>query len=147
MSSEENKAAVRRYFEEGLNQGNLALADELNAPNWVYHDPDAPDVRTLQDYNQWFTQIRSAYPDFHVTIEDLVAEGDKVVVRYLWRGTHTGNFVTPTMHIPATGKQVTATGMSVVRFAGGKGVEVWNQTDSLGLFQQLGLIPAPGQAS
>jgi steroid delta-isomerase-like uncharacterized protein len=145
MSTEENKATVRRYFEEVLNQGNLALVDELNAPNWVYHDPVVPDVRTLEDYTQWFTAIRSAFPDFHVTIEDLIAEGDQVVVRYTWRGTNTGDFVTP-MPIPATGKQVTATGMSIVRFAGGKGVEVWNQTDSLGLFQQLGVIPAPGQA-
>jgi steroid delta-isomerase-like uncharacterized protein len=145
MSTEDNKAIVRRFFEEVLNQGNLALTNELNAPNWVYQDPDAPDVRTIEDYRQWFTQIRSAYPDFHVTIEDPVAEGDQVVVRYSWRGTNTGDFVTPAMQIPATGKHVMATGMSIVRFAGGKGVEVWNQTDSLGLFQQLGLIPAMGQ--
>ena len=143
MSTEENKATVRRYFEEVLNQGNLALVDELNAPNWVYHDPVVPDVRTLEDYTQWFTAIRSAFPDFHVTIEDMIAEGDQVVVRYTWRGTNTGDFVTP-MPILATGKQVTITGISTVRFAGGKGVEVWNQSDSLGLFQQLGLIPAPG---
>ncbi len=144
MSTEDNKAIVRRFFEEGLNQGILALADELNAPNWVYHDPEAPDVRTIADYKHWFTQIRSAYPNFHVTIEDLVAEGDRVVARYSWRGTNTGDFVTTAMQIPATGKQVMATGMSIVRFAGGKGVEVWNQTDSLGIFQQLGLIPAMG---
>jgi steroid delta-isomerase-like uncharacterized protein len=147
MSTEDNKALVRRYFEEVLNQGNLALADELNDPNWVYHDPVVPDVRTIADYTQWFTQIRSAFPDFHVTIQDLIAEGDQVVVRYSWRGTNTGDFVTPAMQFPATGKQVTVTGMSIGRFAGGKGVEVWNQTDSLGIFQQLGLIPAPGQAS
>jgi steroid delta-isomerase-like uncharacterized protein len=145
MSTEDNKATVRRYFEEVLNQGNLALADELNAPNWVYHDPVVPDVRTLEDYKQWFTEIRNAFPDFHVTIEDSVAEGDNVAVRYTWRGTNTGEIVRP-MPLPATGKQVTATGMSIVRFAGGKGAEVWNQTDSLGLFQQLGLIPVPGQA-
>ena len=108
------------------------------------HDPDAPDVRSIADYTHWFTQIRSAYPDFHVTIEDLVAEGDQVVVRYSWRGTNTGDFVTATMQFPATGKQVTVTGISIVRFAGGKGVEVWNQTNSIGIFQQLGLIPAMG---
>jgi predicted SnoaL-like aldol condensation-catalyzing enzyme len=100
MSIEENKATVRRFFEEALNQGNLALAEELNALNWVYHDPDAPDVRTIADYTQWFSQIRSAYPDFHVTIEDLVAEGDQVEVHYSWRGTNTGDFVTPAMQIP-----------------------------------------------
>jgi steroid delta-isomerase-like uncharacterized protein len=143
MSTEDNKATVRRYFEEVFNQGNLALVDELNAPNFIYHDPVVPDVRTLEDYTQWFTAIRGAFPDFHVTIEDMIAEGDQVVVRYTWRGTNTGDLVAP-MPIPATGKQVTVTGMSIVRFAGGKGVEVWNQTDSLGLFQQLGLIPVPG---
>jgi steroid delta-isomerase-like uncharacterized protein len=145
MSTEDNKATVRRYFGEVLNQGNLALVDELNAPNWVYHDPVVPDVRTLEDYTQWFTAIRSAFPDFHVTIEDMIAEGDEVVVRYTWHGTNTGDLVAP-MPIPATGKQVNMTGITFVRFAGGKGVEVWNQADSLGLFQQLGLIPAPGQA-
>ena len=81
MSTEENKATVHRYFEEVLNQGNLALANELNAPNWVYHDPAVPDVRTLADYTQWFSELRNAFPDFHVTIEDSVDAGDTVVVR------------------------------------------------------------------
>ena len=80
----------------------------------------------------------------HSTIEDMIAEGDQVVVRATIRGTNTGDIVTP-MHIPATGKQVTVSGMTIVRFAGGKGVEVWNLTDTLGIFQQLGLIPVPGQ--
>jgi steroid delta-isomerase-like uncharacterized protein len=146
MSTEENNVTVRRFFEEVLNHGNLAEAFELSAPNWVYHDPVAPDVHSIADYTHWFTQIRSAFPDFHVTIEDLIAEGDQVMARYSWRGTNTGDFVTPAMQIPATGKQVTVTGMSIGRFAGGKGVEVWNQMDNLGLLQQLGLIPALGQA-
>ncbi len=143
MSTEENKATVRRFTEE-VNQGNVAALDELCAPNWVYHDPDFPDVRTLEDYKRFATEARSAFPDFHTTIEDLIAEGDQVVVRFTWRGTNTGDIVTP-MHIPATGKQVSVTGINIVRFAGGKGVEVWSVGDSLGLFQQLGLIPAPGQ--
>lgn len=145
MSTEENKATVRRFTEES-NQGNVAALDELCAPNWVYHDPSFPDVRTLADYKRFITETRSAFPDFHVTIEDVIAEGDKVVIRSTWRGTNSGDIVTP-MHIPATGKQVTVTGITIVRFAGGKGVEVWNQQDSLGVFQQLGLIPVPGQAS
>jgi steroid delta-isomerase-like uncharacterized protein len=144
MSTEENKAIVRRFTEE-VNQGNLAALDELCAPNWVYHDPDFPDVRTLADYKRFITEARSAFPDFHATIEDLIAEGDEVVARGMWRGTNTGDFVRP-MHIPATGKQVTVTSITIGRFAGGKGVEVWNVGDNLGLFQQLGLIPAPGQA-
>jgi predicted ester cyclase len=145
MSTEENKALVRRAIEEGWKQGNVAVFDELCAPNWVYHDPGVPDVRTLEGYKRFATETRSAFPDLHFTIEDLIAEGDQVVMRGTFRGTNTGAIVTP-MPIPATGKQVSMTGITIVRFAGGKGVEVWNQGDSLGLFQQLGLIPVPGQA-
>ncbi len=145
MSTEDNKAIVRRFIEEGWNQGNVALFDELTAPNWTYHDPSFPNVRTLEDYKRWTTETRSAFPDMYGTIEDMIAEGDQVVVRGTMRGTNTGDIVTP-MHIPATGKQVTVSGMTIVRFAGGKGVEVWNLTDTLGIFQQLGLIPVPGQA-
>ncbi len=146
MSTEDNKASMRRSIEEGVNQGNIAVFDELCAPNWVYHDPANPGVRTLEDYKRFVTETRSAFPDFQMTIEDLIAEGDKVVVRGTIRGTNTGDIETP-MHIPATGKPITITGISIVRFAGGKAVEVWNQGDSLGLLQQLGLIPVPGQAS
>jgi steroid delta-isomerase-like uncharacterized protein len=146
MSTEDNKATVRRWIEEGGNQGNGAVFDELSAPNWVYHDPNFPDARTLADYTRSITEARSAFPDFHTTIEDLSAEGDKVVMRSTWRGTNTGDFATP-MSLPATGKQVTVMEITIVRFAGGKTVEVWSVGDSLGLFQQLGLIPAPGQAS
>ena len=106
MSTEDNKATVRRFTEEGMNQGNIAVFDELCAPNWVYHEPGSPDVRTLADYKRSITEARSAFPDFHTTIEDLIAEGDKVVMRSTWRGTNTGDFVTP-MPLPATGKQVT----------------------------------------
>jgi steroid delta-isomerase-like uncharacterized protein len=142
MSTETNKALVRRATEEGWNQGNLALIDELCAPDYVNHDPDRPDVRTHEDYKRWVTENRSAFPDFHLTIDDLVAEGEQVVVRWTMRGTNTGDIVRPT-HIPATGKQVTMTGIDITRFAGGKVVETWHQGDYLGLFQQLGLIPVP----
>jgi len=144
MPTEENKANVRRWTEEGWNQWNVAVFEELSAPNWVFHDPGLPDVRTLADYKRFATESRNAFPDLHLTIEDMIAEGDQVVVRYTLRGTNTGDIVTP-MHIPATGKQFTVTGIAIVRFAGGKGVEVWEQDDDLGLYQQLGLIPAPGQ--
>ena len=146
MSTENNKASVRRWTEEGVNQGKVAVFDELAAPNWVNHDPSFPHVRTVADYKRFITETRSAFPDFHVTIEDVIAEGDLVVMRSTWRGTNTGDFVTP-MPLPATGKQVSVTGITIVRMASGKGVEVWSVGDTLGLFHQLGLIPAPGQAS
>jgi steroid delta-isomerase-like uncharacterized protein len=146
LSAEENKALARRAFEEGWNQGNVAVFDELNAPNFIYHDPGQPQVHTHEDLKQWATEGFRVYPDLHLTIEDMVAEGDQVVVRSTFRGTNTGDFVTP-MPMPATGKQVTSSGITILRFAGGKIVEVWNQGDNLGVFQQLGVITAPGQAS
>jgi len=147
MSTEDNKAAtVRRAIEEGWNQGNVAVFDELCAPNWVYHEPGSPDVRTLADYKRFATETRRDFPDLHLTIEDLVAEGDKVVMRGTFGGTNTGDIVAP-MPIPATCKPITMTTISIVRFAGGKAVEVWTQGDSLGVLQQLGVVPMPGQAS
>ncbi len=145
MSIEENKATVRRAIEEGRNQGHVAVFDELNASNFINHDPGAPDVRTNEDYKRWVTESLSAFPNLQITIEDLVAEGDQVAMRWTFRGTNTGDLVTP-MPLPATGKQVTVLGITIVRLAGGKAVEVWSQGDTLGFLQQLGLIPAPGQA-
>jgi steroid delta-isomerase-like uncharacterized protein len=143
MSTEENKANVRRWTEEGWNQRNGAAFDELAASNWVYHDPGLPNVRTLADYKRWANETHNAFPDNHVTIEDMIAEGDKVVVRHTLHGTNTGAIVTP-MPLPATGKQVMASGITIVRIAEGKGVEVWSQTDTLGIMQQLGVIPTMG---
>ncbi len=142
MSTEDNKATVRRTIEEGWNQGKVAVYDELCAPNYIHHDPTFFNIRTHEDYKRWVIETRSAFPDFHLTIEDLIAEGEQVAVRWTMRGTNTGDLVT-LMHVPATGKQVTVTGITVVRFAGGKIVEVWHQGDNLGMFQQLGLIPVP----
>jgi len=136
------KATVHRFFEEVLNQGQVALIDELFAPNFLYHDPVRPDIRTREDYKRWVTQTRSAFPDLHFTIEDVIVEGEQVVVRWTMRGTNTGDIVT-LMHIPATGKQVTLTGIGISRSVEGKTVELWNEQDYLSLFQQLGLIPVP----
>lgn len=146
MSTEDNKALVRRYVEEVLNQGNLAVFDELYAPNFIFHDPDFPQVRTREDDKRSFTKILSAYPDFHLTIDDLIAEGDQVVMRFTARGTNTGDIVAPRPH-PATGRQFTVMGITIYRFANDKFVETWHLVDLLGMRQQLGLIPAPEQAS
>ncbi len=143
MFMEDIKAKVRRAFEEVLNQGNVAVLDELCAPNFLYHEPSRPDVRTLKDYKRYITEFRSIFPDLHVTIDDLIVEGDKVVVRFTWRGTNTGDIVTPTMRLPATGKHVTVTAISIGHYVEGKAVEMWMQGDDLGLYQQLGLIPMP----
>ena len=146
MSTEVNKAATRRGFEEGWNQGDVAVFDELFAPTFSYHDPALPTGLNTQGYKHLVTAMRKAFPDLHVTIEDLVAEGDEVAVRLTLRGTHTSDLVT-VMHIPTIGKQVTESVIAVIRFTGGKAVEVWSQPDTLGFLQQLGVVPAPGQAS
>jgi steroid delta-isomerase-like uncharacterized protein len=145
MSTEDNKATTRRGFEEGWNQGKVAVFDELFASTFSYHDPALPTGLNTQGYKQLVTAMRKAFPDLQITIEDLIAEGDQVAVRLTLRGTHTSDLVT-VMHIPATGKQVTESIIAVIRFASGKAVEAWNQADTLGFLQQLGVVPAPGQA-
>jgi len=141
MFMEDIKAKVRRAFEEVLNQGEIAVLDELCAPNFLYHESSRPDVRTLEDYKRYINEFRSIFPDLHVTIEDMIVEGDKVVVRFTWHGTNTGEIVTPTMRLPATGKHVTVTVINIGRYVEGKAAEMWLQGDDLGLYQQLGLIP------
>ena len=143
MFLEENKAKAHRAFEEALNQGQVAVLDELLAPTFVYHEPTRPDVHTREDFKRYVIEFRSAFPDIHFTIEDMIAEGERVVVRLAWRGTNTGDLVTPTMRLPASGKQVIVTAISIGRYVEGKAVELWLQGDDLGLYQQLGLIPMP----
>jgi steroid delta-isomerase-like uncharacterized protein len=146
MSTEENKALVRRLIEEIWNQGHLAVFDELYAPDFLFHDPGLPQVRTREEDKRWIAGILKSFPDFQITIEDVIAEGNQVVVRMTGRGTNTGDILAPSPH-PATGKHVTITAIAIARVEGGQFVEIWHQVDWLGLFQQLGLIPAPVQAS
>ncbi len=142
MSVEENKTIERHYMEEVWTKGNLAAVDELVATNYVDHTP-MPDVSPdLQGLKQFVTVITTAFPDWHPTIEDMIAEGDKVVVRFTGSGTHKGEF----MGIPPTGKQLTMKAIAIHRIAGGKIVENWLQADMLGMMQQLGVVPPPGQA-
>ena len=135
MSTDENKANVRRGF-EAVNQKKLAVFDELLNPDVVVHNASTT-VQGLEAYKQFLSMYITAFPDLQFTIEDIIAEGDTVVVRYTTRGTHQGNF----MGIPPTGKQVSGTGMFIDRIVNGKGVEQWFHTDDLGLLQQLGVIP------
>ena len=139
--SEENKAVVRRLFEEAWNQGNLAVVDELFAPDYVGHIP--PEILNGPEaFKQFVKEYRTVFPDIHFTIEDLVAEGDKVVGRWTCRGTHKGEL----QGIPATGVQVTSTGIHVSRIAGGKIVEAWSNWDAMGVMQQLSAASESGQA-
>jgi steroid delta-isomerase-like uncharacterized protein len=141
MSTEDNKANVRRGF-EAVNQKNLAVFDELLTPDVVFHTASTT-MQGLQAYRQFLSVLFTAFPDLHFTIEDMIAEGDTVVVRYTTRGTHQGNF----RGIPPTGKQVSGTGMFIDRLVNGKAVEQWFNGDDLGLLQQLGVVSTPGQGS
>jgi len=140
MSTEDNKAIVRRLIEEGFNQRNLAIFDELYAPDFVYY-LGSTTIQGLEPYKQFTSMSFTAFPDVHFTIEDQVAEADKVVTRWTWRGTHQGPF----QGIPPTSKHVMVTGVGINRIAKGKVVENWTNMDILGLLQQLGVVPAPGQ--
>ncbi len=144
MSSEENKAIARRWSEELWSKGELAVADEIVAPNYVRHDPGDPFiVEGSEGVKRLVGGARSLMPDLHITIEDVIAEGDKVVSRYTATGTVTGEF----MGRAFTGKETRATAIQIFRIVDGKIVESWANRDDLGLAQQLGLVPAPGQAS
>lgn len=138
MSTEENKAPSRRSGEEIFNSGNLDVADELYAPDYVLHNPSLPeDLHGPESLKQYAAMPRAAFPDARVTVEDQVAEGDKVVDRWTATGTHTGEF----LGIPPTNRRFEISGITISRFSGGKIVEDWYQGDDLGMMQQLGVIP------
>ena len=139
MSIEDNKELARRHTEY-WNQGNLALIEELLAHDFIHHNPDRPDVRSREDYKRWFAESLRLFPDLHITVEDQVVDADTMAGRWYFRGTNTGDFELPAP-APATGKQVSVSGMNIFHFAGGKIVEEWLQEDTMGLLQQLGFMP------
>ena len=141
MSAEANKALVRREFEEMFSRGgNLDAAEEFYASGYVLHEPAFGDVRGIEDARRFAATYRAAFPDLVNSIEDQVADEDKVVTRFRARGTHEGETED---FGPATGNRVEITGITIDRFAGGKIVEEWTNFDALGLLQQIGLIPEP----
>ncbi|SRR5712691_3136080 len=142
MSLEDNKAIVRRFFMEFLGQGNMAVADELLDPNLIAHDSGAVMIPLLsgrEGVKQFFTDLRVKLPDLQISVDDLLAEGDKVVARWTVHGTNLGPFGA----MPATGKQMTVTGIGIYHLASGKIVEYWAELDMLGTMNQLGVIQLP----
>jgi steroid delta-isomerase-like uncharacterized protein len=138
--SEANKALLRRVVEEGLNKHNLPLLHELYA-ECVFYRPDTGELKG-EALKQYLASILAAFPDFRLTIEDQVAEGDKVATRYSCTGTHQGEF----MGLAPTGKQVTTSGMNISRIVEGKIVEERQEWDALGFLQQLGAVPPLAKA-
>jgi steroid delta-isomerase-like uncharacterized protein len=139
----DTKAIARRFVGDFYNAGNLDLLRELCAPNSAVHDPAAPQGTVLESWKEVVRHYRLGLPDIHMVTEDMVAEDDKVAVRWTARATHTGGL----MGIPPTGKQATIAGMTIHPIAGGNSVETWWNWDALGTMQQLGLLPTPGQTA
>ncbi len=136
--SAENEAAVRRALEEAWNKGNLAVLDEVTAANHVAHDPANPNPgRGPQGEKQLVAMYRAAFPDLQVAIDEMISAEDTVVTRWTARGTHKGDL----MGIAPTGKQIAITGITIDRMAGGKAEESWSNWDTLGMMQQLGVVP------
>ncbi len=134
MRLEEHKVIVRRFFEEAWNQQYLNVVDEIFAPTVLFNGQ----VVTREALKQALAARRVAFPDIHVTVDDQVAEGQKVSTRRTWQATHRG----PYRGVAPTGKQVKWTQISVVRFSEGRIVEDWTVADELSILQQLGALPA-----
>jgi steroid delta-isomerase-like uncharacterized protein len=138
MSIDKNKALYRRWFEEVVTGGNLAVADELLAHNYILHFPGMPGPVDRAGHKQLVTMFRTAFPDWIETVDDVIAENDKVVVRVTGTGTHKADF----QGIPATGRTVKAAGVGIGRMAQGRIAEAWGFYDAMGMMQQLGAIPS-----
>ena len=137
MSTEHNKTVIRRVFSELVNQGNVAVANELLEAGYINHNFPAP-APGSEGFMQVVAMFRTAFPDIVVNLNDVVAEGDRVATRGVFTGTHRGDF----MGIPATGKRVAVKYIDIWRLENGKGRENWVQMDIIGLMQQLGAVPA-----
>ena len=142
MSAEENKAVVRRFFEELLSTDNLAMADEILSPGFRFYFAGSPDPMDLESYKEFLMARRAAFPDRRFVVEDMIAEGDKVSARFTMRGTHKGEL----RGIAPTGREVTMTGIDMIRLWEGRMVEDRVEVDQLGMMQQLGVIASPQHA-
>jgi steroid delta-isomerase-like uncharacterized protein len=140
MDAAANKAIVSRIWEEIWNRGALDVVDAVIAPDYVGHIPAMPGpVLGAAAFKQMIVAYRTAYPDVHLTVDDLLADGDKVVARWTTRGTNTGSL----MGMPATGRHIELPGISIFRIVNGQVVEEWEGFDSLGMMLQLGMAVRP----
>ena len=140
--AEENKATSRRFYEELFTQGNLDTAEEIVTSDFVIHDPNIPqEPRGPEGLKQFVSMYRNAFPDLNFTIEDQIAEGEKVGTRWVAHGTHQGELI----GIAPTGKRVTVRAFTLQRFSGGKIAEDWAHYDALGMMRQISAILEPGR--
>lgn len=136
------KTIAQYFLAEAFNTGNLDPAEDYIAPNFQNHDPGTPPLSTgPEGFRQLISGYRAAFPDIHMTVDDMLVEGDKVVGRWTASGTNTGSL----NGMPPTHKQAAVTGISLITFQGGQVASQHTTWDTLGLLQQLGVIPAPEQ--
>lgn len=147
MSTEENKAVVRRWFDEVLSRGDLDALDSICAechPQFaVVRGVMEPAPLGMSGLKSLITGLRSAFPDLQATVEEQIAEGDKVVTRVTIRGTQEGEF----LGMPATGRSFTIPGVSIWEVRGNLLIQEWVSWDALGMMQQLGVVPVPEAAA
>ena len=137
------KAIVRRYFDEVLSAGNLQVIEELISPHYASHYPAGYELGGgPEDVRQIVVGVRKAFPDVHFTVDDLIAEGEKVVCRWTFQGTQEGDF----MGIPASGRKAAVMGIAVYRVVNEQIVEAWFTWDALGLMRQLGVGASTSEA-
>jgi steroid delta-isomerase-like uncharacterized protein len=136
MSTENNKTTIRRVFEEVVNNGNFGVADELVGPAYVNHGVPVP-AQGPEALRMAIGMFRAAFPDIKVTLENVVAEGERVATHGYFTGTHQGDF----NGIPPTGKAIKVAYIDLWRLENGKAAENWVQMDMVGLMQQLGVMP------
>lgn len=143
MSGEEQLKEVYRRIIAAIGRGDADGLDDLVAADVVDHNPIPDQVPGREGFKQWMAAARTAFPDMHGTVDDVIAEADRVAARVTWHGTHHGEFV----GIGATGRQVSFAAFHLVRFAEGRAVEWWGTADLLGALQQLGATPRPTSGS
>ncbi len=139
MSTKSNNLLSDRVWDEVWHKGDLARIDDLFAPDFVRHDPGGREIHGPEQNRQFIKGLRAAFPDLQFIVDDQIAEGDKMCVRYHFHGTHMGDF----HGIPPTRKQIVYSGILIYRMANGKIAEQWTELDLLSFLRQLGALPAP----
>lgn len=134
MSSERNKALIRRLFDEVLNAGNFGLLDQLIGASYVEHNPIAHQAAGATGVRDKIQGMRTAFPDLRFVLEELIGEDAIVAARYRWQGTHKGTF----LGIAPTGRRLSVRGMDFYRLEDGRVIEHWDTVDEFGMLSQLG---------
>jgi steroid delta-isomerase-like uncharacterized protein len=137
MSTQTNKQLIRDLIDQVWNDGNLDRIDDFISSDYVMHDPVSGDVHGVEGFREFVSTYRNAFPDLRLEVKDQIAEGDRVVTRWLSPGTHQGEL----MGIAPTGRQTMTPGIVIDRLADGKIRETWSMWDALGLMQELGVVP------